>query len=347
MTATIEVLNPLEISDWNELVLGSVGGSIFHTANWARVLSESYGYKPIYFARRGGGRFDALLPLMEIDSWLTGRRAVSLPFTDYCEPIVANEADAAELYAVAQQYAEGQSRYKYIEFRGGAPHMETRVPSASFYRHVIDVNKSEDELQRSLRSSTKRNFRKAEREGLVLERSDSLQAVAEFYRLHCQTRQGHGVPPQPFHFFEKIHEHVIAKGLGAVFSARKDGRAVAASVYFHFGKNAIYKYGASDKDFQWLRPNNLVMWEAIRWYAKHGYDSLCMGRTEKQHKGLRQFKTGWGAEETILRYYRYDLARRAYIEESGEGESAWHQLMTHMPIPILRLAGSLLYRHMG
>ena len=28
-----------------------------------------------------------LLPLMEVDSWLTGRRGISLPFTDECEPL--------------------------------------------------------------------------------------------------------------------------------------------------------------------------------------------------------------------------------------------------------------------
>jgi hypothetical protein len=272
---------------------------------------------------------------------------VSLPFTDYCEPIATGDAALAELYGYIQRYAEAQSRYKYIEFRGGAPYSETQAPSASFYRHVVKLDKNEQELLRALRSSTKRNFKKAEREGLEVERSDSLEAMENFYRLHCQTRQGHGVPPQPFDFFAKVHEHVIAKGLGAVFSARLNGRSVAASVYFHFGRHAIYKYGASAKDHQWLRPNNLVMWEAIRWYANHGYDSLCMGRTEKQHAGLRQFKTGWGAEETILRYYRYDFTRHAHVEESGAGESSLHQLMTRMPIPVLRLAGSLLYRHMG
>ena len=28
-----------------------------------------------------------MIPLMEVSSFLTGKRAVSLPFTDYCEPL--------------------------------------------------------------------------------------------------------------------------------------------------------------------------------------------------------------------------------------------------------------------
>lgn len=347
MTATTEVLDPTRISNWNELVLSSDGASIFHTANWARVLSESYGYRPIYFCRKAADRLEALVPMMEVHSWLTGKRAVSLPFTDYCEPIVPADGSAADLYERIRQYAGEQLHPKYIEFRGGAPLSETQVPSASFYRHVVRLNKTEQDLLRGLRSSTKRNIKKAAREGLVVERHDSYESVAEFYRLHCQTRKGHGVPPQPFHFFKNIYEHVIAKGLGAVFCARHEGKIIAANVYFHFGRGAIYKYGASDKSYQWLRPNNSVMWEAIRWYAEHDYDSLCMGRTEKHHAGLRQFKTGWGAEETVIRYYRYDFARGAFIEEDESGESSYTQLMTRMPIPVLRLAGSILYKHMG
>ena len=347
MSGSIQILDPIETPDWNDLVLASAGGSIFHTSNWAAVLRESYGYRPIYFARIGDTRLDALLPMMEVSSWLTGRRGVSLPFTDYCEPIAADEAEAAELRSYIRDHAAQRTRFKYVEFRGGDFQGSTQEPSATFYRHVVDLRKSEPELERGLRSSTKRNIRKAAREGLVLERRDTAEAVADFYRLHCQTRQGHGVPPQPVHFFEKIYEHVIAQGLGAVFCARHEGRTVAAAVYFHFAGKAIYKYGASDRDYQWLRPNNLVMWEALKWYASHGYESLCMGRTEKHHAGLRQFKTGWGAQETIIRYYRYDLARNSWVVEGESGESSLHQLMTRMPIPVLRLAGSVLYKHMG
>jgi len=48
--------------------------------------------------------------------------------------------------------------------------------------------------------------------------------------------------------------------------ASHKGKNIASAVYFHFGDKAIYKYGASDRKYQHLRANNLVMWEAIRWF---------------------------------------------------------------------------------
>jgi len=49
-----------------------------------RVLRETYGHVPLYAARFAGGQLEGLLPLMEVSSPFTGRRGVSLPFTDFC-----------------------------------------------------------------------------------------------------------------------------------------------------------------------------------------------------------------------------------------------------------------------
>ena len=44
---------------------------------------------------------------------------------------------------------------------------------------------------------------------------------------------------------------------GFVALASYSNRVVAGAVFFHFGSKAIYKYGASDRNYQHLRANNL------------------------------------------------------------------------------------------
>src|SRR4030066_1897874 len=83
----LKVINPLDYPEWDKLVLSTRNYSFFHSSAWARVLSESYGYRPLYFALIDDGRLLASIPCMEIKSIITGKRAVCLPFTDYCEPI--------------------------------------------------------------------------------------------------------------------------------------------------------------------------------------------------------------------------------------------------------------------
>jgi len=52
--------------------------TVFHTAAWARVLHESYGYDPTFITVIDGRDLMALIPLMDVNSILTGRRGVSL-----------------------------------------------------------------------------------------------------------------------------------------------------------------------------------------------------------------------------------------------------------------------------
>jgi len=83
MRKELEQVNPLGHSRWNDLVTESEGYSFFHSSCWARVLNESYGYRPSYFAAIGDRSIHTLMPVMEVRSFLTGLRGVSLPFTDY------------------------------------------------------------------------------------------------------------------------------------------------------------------------------------------------------------------------------------------------------------------------
>ena len=113
-----------------------------------------------------------------------------------------------------------------------------------------------------------------------------------------------------------------------------------------FGVKAVYKFGASDSNFQSMRPNDLLMWKAIEWYGKNGFQQLCFGRTDLSNEGLRRFKAKWGAEEKIVKYYRYYFNRKDFMTNSGTHRSKL-VMFDKMPISLLRLIGAGLYKHIG
>ena len=49
--------------------------------NGLNYSTKTYGYKAQYFVIKSGDKFLAVIPLMIVDSMLTGKRAVSLPFS--------------------------------------------------------------------------------------------------------------------------------------------------------------------------------------------------------------------------------------------------------------------------
>ena len=79
MNLQLEIINPLDCESWDELVLSTKNYSFFHSSSWARVIYESYNYTPLYFTLIDNDKLLALIPIMEIKSILTGKRAVSLP----------------------------------------------------------------------------------------------------------------------------------------------------------------------------------------------------------------------------------------------------------------------------
>ncbi len=339
----IRILDPILNSEWDQFLASIPDHSPFLESSWARVLNESYSYKPLYFAG-SDSRQPCAIPLMEVNSILTGKRGVSIPFTDYCDPVAPNENCFSGMLQEILQYGR-EAGWKYLELRGGAGYLNGALPHRTYLRHVLKIHAGEKEQFSRIKSSTRRNIRTAQSSATRVAVSDLESDLREYYRLHCLTRKRHGVPPQPWGFFRAIHRNVISKGKGFTVLARLEGHTIAGAVYLHSGKKGIYKFGASDLQYQHLRANNLVMWEAIRWFSKNGVEELCFGRTEPENTGLLRFKAGWGAEESEISYYRYDLPSGSATThpDAATPERFFH----HVPVPVSRIFGSLLYKHIG
>ncbi|MBN1846621.1 MAG: GNAT family N-acetyltransferase [Sedimentisphaerales bacterium] len=338
----VPLADPFGRADWDSRLGNHPDAGVFHTAEWARVLQETYGYEPLYAP---GARTDAALwPVMEVRSRLTGHRGVSLPFTDYCDPLLEPaqvEAHLERLCRTARQH-----RWRYLELRPGQMDLAGRPVYRKYLRHSLELGPDAQALFDRLRPSVRRNIRKARRLGIRVERSVQPGAVREYYRLHCLIRKHHGLPPQPFRFFERIGEHLLRPENGLVLLARHDQTCIAGAVFLRFRDRAFYKFGACDRRYQQWRPNDLLFWEAIEWLGQNGHSRLCLGRTEPENTGLRRFKMGWGAREFPLYYYRYHVGKDAFVA-GGEAGVPGYPGFRHLPVGLLKLMGACAYRHMG
>lgn len=341
----VQVLDPALEPEWDASVAGHPHGGFFHRSSWAAVLKDTYRHAPVYVTARVG-EHRAMWPIMEVNSLLTGRRGVSLPFTDECEPLLhPATSPEAVLSAVCDL---GRARgWRYFEFRGGQQYFPEVRPSVSFFGHKLLLDRDTEALFGRCESSVRRAVRKARQSGVRAEISQQEEAIRTYYELHCRTRKKHGLPPQPYAFFQNIHRHVISRDQGMVIVARHERRPVAAGIFFHHGSGAHYKFGAADESSQHFRANNLVMWTAIEHFALRGCQYLCFGRTSLANAGLRRYKLGWGAEERELKYYRYDYRANAFV--AGMDRAAgWHnRIFRACPVFLLRWAGAMLYRHLA
>src|SRR5271155_4012640 len=81
-------LDPTKDARWSEFVERHPKASVFETVGWLQALQHTYGYEPVTFTT--SPPTDELkngIVFCRVNSWLTGRRLVSLPFSDHCEPL--------------------------------------------------------------------------------------------------------------------------------------------------------------------------------------------------------------------------------------------------------------------
>ena len=84
-------IDPLRDERWASLVESHPHASVFHSNNWLKALRSVYGYEPVVMTTcPPGARLTNGLVFCRVNSWLTGRRLVSLPFSDHCEPLIGS-----------------------------------------------------------------------------------------------------------------------------------------------------------------------------------------------------------------------------------------------------------------
>jgi hypothetical protein len=341
----IRTFDPGVEQGWDAFSSEHPDGSIFHSAGWARVLCASYGHKPHFLAAMNGDRPGALLPILEVNTLLKGRRGIALPFSDEGGLLCFDGNDGSGVFERALELGR-QRRWKYLEVRGKIPCRPDAPAWDTFVGHEINLTGGDEAIFGRFENSVRRAIRKAEKSNVKAHVLRTPAAMRTYHALHCQTRLKHGVPPQAFPFFNNIFEHVIKPGGGFVVVAEHEGRAVAAGVFLHHGRNGIYKFGASDASGLHLRGNDLVMWEAIKTCAGLGCEVFSMGRTAPENAGLRRFKCGFGAHEHAINYHRYDLRREMFVARSGEQNGRTNKILNLMPMPLFRLIGKMLYPQM-
>jgi len=345
-TLEVTAIDPLADSAWDSVAVSHSESNVFHRTSWAKVICATYGHKPLYLEFRRGGKLVALLPMVEMASRLTGKRAVCMPFSDFCPPLVF-DAQRPEAIVEALLRKGRERKWRSFELRGGKNMLPESVPAAEqYYRHRLNLAVGVEKLFAGLSSAARRAVRKAEKSAVTAEVGENWDAMREFYRLHMRTRRKHGLPPQPLSFFRNIHREIIQKGLGFVVLARVATRPIAGAVFFHSGRSALYKFGASDKSASKLRGSNLVMWQGIQELAKRGSVTLDFGRTDLHQSGLRDFKLSWGATEEIADYFKFSVQTNKWLTGGNQKSKLHEGIFRRLPLVVNRLAGRLIYPHL-
>jgi CelD/BcsL family acetyltransferase involved in cellulose biosynthesis len=339
----------LELSDprWADFVATHPAATPFHHPDWTRLVAGCYGFHAFALAVSDvSGVIRAGLPVVEVRHLRRGPRWVSLPYTDYCPPLVSNREEEEQLVGALRRSSRAAG-VRRVEIRAPIADGSTAGPRA--LRHVLALSPNPAEVYAGFhRSQVQRSIRRAEREGLTVRLGSSPHDLVDtFYQLHLRTRRRQGVPVQPRRFFRLLWDNAIETGLGSVLIVEAAAQPVAAAVFLRWNETVIYKFGASDESSWSLRPNHLLIWHAIRAACEQGCRWFDFGRTDISQEGLRNFKLSWGAVEEPLFYGMVGGTPEPAPSAEGMATRMLGPVIRHGPLLLCRAVGETLYRYVA
>lgn len=191
------------------------------------------------------------------------------------------------------QWIEITPAYTFFnEYPEGAKH----VPFGS---HVINLTLDEEILFNNIHSKHRNVIKKAEKEGVVIEKGVSDKLISDYYKIDIltwkrsnRTASGEGTLHK---IVNKLKENII------IYIAYKDGEPQSGAVFFYNNAMCYYMHGANN-DNPVTGSGNLLQWQAIKDMKAYGVAKFsfvgCRINEDKNSKyhGIQRFKERFGGE---------------------------------------------------
>ena len=173
-------------------------------------------------------------------------------------------------------------------------------------RYVFQIplaGRTPDDVFAGFNQLWRRNVRKAEKLGVVVERSDRA-GLEQFHPIYVETAARDGFVPRGLPYFQRMWDAMSAEDPNRIrlYLAHHDGTVLAGTTMVTVGDHAWYSYGASADAGREVRPSNAIQWQMIKDAIEDGdavYDMRGISDTLDESDplfGLIRFKLGTGGQ---------------------------------------------------
>ncbi len=339
-------INPQTDPLWQRLVKQHRSDA-FHSPEWMQVLTDTYGFDVRAHVLLDEAREPrAGIPFCCMED-IKNKRIVTLPFSDYCDPVVENYEQWIDL---TKPLLAEEAPYTIRCVHNNVPLADERFTLANKAKwHGLDLSSDLDTLWSGLHSSARRAIRKAEREGIVIRIAEKKEDLRAFFELHLGVRKyKYRMVAQPYHFFEAIWRHFIETQQGLLMMAVHQGKIIGGVLFLVWQNRLYYKFNASAPIHLSIRPNDLLIWEGIKYGRAQGHTYLDFGLSDWDQEGLVRYKRKFASEEKTISFLCYEPNGRPTYQEQQLSRlfSQLTELFTDESVPdtVTEKAGDILYR---
>ena len=165
---------------------------------------------------------------------------------------------------------------------------------------AIDTSLSEEEIWNTEINTKNRNtIRRAQKARLLFEADQKFHYLKNFIELYNRTMQR--LSADEFYFFSEKYYYDFSESLSNnsfLGVVKYENKIIAAAIFMYNQCYGHYHLSGSDKDFQNLSPNNLLLFEAAKELKRRGIKKFHLGggSDSDPKNSLLEFKSRFGKE---------------------------------------------------
>lgn len=170
---------------------------------------------------------------------------------------------------------------------------------------ILDLSKSEDELQEAMAKKTRQYIRKSAQEQLTIRHITQREMLADCLRIYHETAERAGFPLHDDAYYYDVFDKL--GDASVIFAASNDEGPVAFLWLAVSQSTAFELYGGMNDEGQRLRVNYALKWHAIKTCKKWGVKNYDLNGLLNDR--ISTFKRGFANHETELAgTYDYPLS---------------------------------------
>lgn len=252
-----------------------------------------------------------------------GRKVFKIPFsmTVYYGPVVKEASRIKEVLHKVVEAVKSSSIVLNIHIPGEYTSEEGQCGSFSqWHKKPVeylrwDISPPIEDLRKNLGKGKKSGINRAVREGVVIEKIESPDQVAEFFKVYSMSMHRSKLDPGLISTYKDMLLSLGAAGMAAGFLALHPatGQTLAGRLLLlGLHGDATFLASGHDPTFRKLRGGDLLTWHCVEYAKSKGYTEidfvgLPVGDS-KRESGLRDSKLSW-AGSFGKRYRSFILSR--------------------------------------
>jgi len=316
----------LETFPWGEVHAALPGRTLFQSPGWIEFLQATQKGEPVLAALRNGSSTVGYFTGMVVRKF--GLKILGSPFpgwsTSYMGMNLQPEVHKPSALDALKRLAFTDLGCAHLEFMD-RKFSEQEIDDCGLdwtplNGFEVDLTPDEDAIFENFRPPCRQAIRKAIRSGLVVEDTDGPSFAEEYYsQLVDVFAKQHLVPTYGIDRVQQLIHHILPTGDLLLLRVRDAaGRCIATGIFLLISPTTMYFWGgASWRGDQLLRPNDLLMWTAMKIGKTRGMKVMDLG-------GAGDYKKKFGGRPISVPWAR--VSSKIFIPALRSTAQTWFRL---------------------